>query len=176
MANYTRRTVVRGAAWTVPVIAVAAPVPAFSASFPPIRLTFTSGEKCPGNSNGGNGNRKTYIFQFQADSPPPRRDCACSAIGGSASGTGVSGIADPGVAGSISANTVTVNGEVFTVTRITVIGSTVYIVTESSGNSANASGQGSITYTSGFPQVRQTVTFTYADTPPAQTACGNPNI
>ena len=151
MANYTRRTVVRGAAWTVPVIAIAAPVPAFSASFPPIKLTFTSGEKCPGNSNGDNqGNRKTYIFQFQADSPP--------------------------VAGSISANTVTVNGAVFTVTRVTVIGSTVYMVTESSGNSANASGQGSITYTSGFPQVTQTVTFTYSDTPPAQSACGDPNI
>lgn len=151
MASYTRRTVVRGAAWTVPVIAVAAPVPAFSASFPPIKLTFTSGEKCPGNSSGGNqGNVKTYIFRFQADSPP--------------------------VAGSISANIVTVNGEAFAVTRITVIGSTVYIVTESSGNSANAAGQGSITYASGFPKVTQTVTFTYSATPPAQSACGNPNI
>ena len=32
MSEYSRRTVVRGAAWTVPVIAVAAQAPAFAAS------------------------------------------------------------------------------------------------------------------------------------------------
>ena len=32
MSTYSRRTLVRGAAWSVPVIAVAAPIPAFAAS------------------------------------------------------------------------------------------------------------------------------------------------
>ena len=150
MSDYSRRTLVRGIAWSVPVVAVAANAPAFAASYPPIKLTFTGGEKCPGNSNGDNGNVKTYIFQFQADSAP--------------------------VPGSVSASTVTVNGDIFTVVRIRIIGSTVYFVTESSGSSANASGAGSITYTSGMPAVTKTVDFTYSATPPAQEACGNPAI
>lgn len=52
MANYTRRTVVRGAAWTVPVIAVAAPVPAFATSHepPPPSFDFKNGYKNPGES------------------------------------------------------------------------------------------------------------------------------
>lgn len=32
MSDFSRRTVVRGAAWSVPVIAIAGPVPAFAAS------------------------------------------------------------------------------------------------------------------------------------------------
>lgn len=32
MTDFSRRTVVRGAAWTVPVLAVAAPIPAFAVS------------------------------------------------------------------------------------------------------------------------------------------------
>lgn len=147
MAEYTRRTLVRGAAWTVPVVMVAAQAPAFAASYPPITLTFVGGEKCPGRSAVANGNDKTYIFQFEADSPP--------------------------AAGSVSASQVTVNGDIFTVTRISIIGTRVYVITESSGSSANASGAGSITYTSGMPQVSRTVAFTYAATPPGQGACGN---
>ncbi len=52
MANYTRRTVVRGAAWTVPVIAIGAPVPAFATSHepPPPSFDFDNGYKNPGNS------------------------------------------------------------------------------------------------------------------------------
>ncbi|WP_224276165.1 hypothetical protein [Nocardioides lacusdianchii] len=56
MANYTRRTVVRGAAWTVPVIAVAAPIPAFATS-----LSCRPFAECkkPGASQ---DNTKTYVI------------------------------------------------------------------------------------------------------------------
>lgn len=145
-----RRTLVRGIAWTTPVVALAAAAPAFAASYPPVKLSFVGGEKCPGNSAGSNGNGKTYIFQFEADSAPAQ--------------------------GSVTAGTVTVNGAIFTVKRVTVKGTTVYLVTESSGSSANASGAGSLTYTSGMPPLTQTVTFTYSATPPAKEVCSDPTV
>lgn len=150
MAEYTRRTLVRGAAWTVPVVVVAAQAPAFAASYPPITLTFVGGEKCPGRSAVADGNDKTYIFQFEADTAP--------------------------AAGSVTASTVTVNGADFDVKRISIIGTRVYVITESSRSSANASGAGSISYRSGMPRVRRTLAFTYAATPPGQGACGNTAI
>ena len=52
MSDFTRRTVVRGAAWTVPVVAVAANAPAFAASQlpPPPFFDFDNAYKNPGNS------------------------------------------------------------------------------------------------------------------------------
>lgn len=68
MSDFSRRTIVRGAAWSVPVIAMAAPVPVFAASFPPVIISgFTDAYKCPGQSAGGNENEFTYIFEFTAD-------------------------------------------------------------------------------------------------------------
>ena len=148
MSDFSRRSLVRGVAWSVPVVAVAVNAPAFAASFPPVKLTFEFGEKCSGNSS--SFNPKTYIFQFQADSQPAQ--------------------------GSVDADVVTVNGEIFNVVRIRIIGTTVFLVTESSGNSANASGQGSVTYTSGMPEVTQTVTFTYQGTPPDKALCSRTDI
>lgn len=55
MSNYSRRTVVRGAAWSVPVIAVGAPIPAFAAS--QSCRPFAECKK-PGSSQ---DNTKTYI-------------------------------------------------------------------------------------------------------------------
>ena len=52
MSQYSRRTVVRGAAWTIPVVAVAANAPAFAASHDAPRPTSaltckeTAGSKC----------------------------------------------------------------------------------------------------------------------------------
>ncbi len=61
MANYTRRTVVRGAAWTVPVIAVAAPIPAFATSHEPpppvVNLSGACGNT--GTTRKGCGTEKT---------------------------------------------------------------------------------------------------------------------
>lgn len=148
MSDFSRRSLVRGVAWTVPVVAVAANAPAFAASYPPVKLTFIGGEKCPGNST--SYNPKTYIFQFEADYAP--------------------------APGSVTAAVITVNGVVFTVERVTIIGTRIYFVTESSGNSANASGEGTFDYTSGMPPVTQTATFTYAGTPPAQSVCARTDI
>ena len=49
--SVTRRTVVRGAAWTTPLIAVSVAAPAFAASVPPPTIKGNSvGGKCPGQS------------------------------------------------------------------------------------------------------------------------------
>ncbi|PKH37909.1 hypothetical protein SAMN05192575_101983 [Nocardioides alpinus] len=52
MSHYSRRTLVRGVAWSVPVVAVAANAPAFATSHdvpPPPIFDFTKGYKNPGN-------------------------------------------------------------------------------------------------------------------------------
>jgi hypothetical protein len=58
----TRRRVVQGAAWSVPVIAIAAPVPAFAGASQGV-LTFT-GENCklPGNSSDPWKQGAVYLF------------------------------------------------------------------------------------------------------------------
>lgn len=142
MANYTRRTVVRGAAWTVPVIAVAAPMPAFAASFPPIKLTYDEAIKCPGSGQ----NDKTYLFKFTADSVPPQ--------------------------GSITVLTLTINGQAVPSDRVIIEGTTVYVESVTRDNSADASGTIAITYTSGFPPVTQTLSFAYNGTHPDNVLCG----
>ena len=145
MSEYSRRTVVRGAAWSVPVIAVAAQAPAFAASAPPIIITYVGAIKCPGNSAGGNDNSFTYIFQFTADSAP--------------------------TVGSVSATSVTINGVVFLVRDVVEQGTTIYVISKPSTNSADADGAGSITYTSGVPAVQNTVTFVYNGTNPDVSLC-----
>lgn len=140
-----RRTLVRGIAWTTPVVALAAAAPAFAASFPPIKITYLEAIKCPGNSSGSAGNEFTYVFKFRADSVPAQ--------------------------GSVVATSLTVNGVVFAVDRVVIEGTDIYVVTQSSTNSADADGSGQITYTSGFPPVTQTVVFTYNGSHPDQQLC-----
>lgn len=142
-----RRSVVRGIAWTTPVIALAAAAPAFAASFPPINISYIGATKCPGRSAQGNNNSFTYIFEFVADSVP--------------------------AVGSVSASNVTVNGVVFAVKDVVESGTTIYVITVESENSADADGSGSITYTSGSPAVSKTVPFTYNGTRPDQELCRN---
>src|SRR6478609_437452 len=57
----TRRRVVQGAAWSVPAIAIAAPIPAFAASQGFLKFT---GENCklPGNSTAPWTDGAVYIF------------------------------------------------------------------------------------------------------------------
>lgn len=147
--NLSRRTITRGAAWSIPAISLMAVAPAFAASAPPIKLTYLDGQKCPGGS-GLPKNRKAYIFRFQADSAPAQ--------------------------GSITVTSVTVNGVEIGVDRVTISGTTVYVVTKDAGNSADASGDVAVTYLSGMPQVSRAVLFTYDGTAPAHDLCGNPNI
>ncbi|GAB3023505.1 hypothetical protein GCM10011376_34760 [Nocardioides flavus (ex Wang et al. 2016)] len=54
MSQINRRTVVRGAAWTVPVVAVASTAPAFAASTTPPAVSGFTGCKTPGDPNGPN--------------------------------------------------------------------------------------------------------------------------
>lgn len=138
-----RRTVVRGAAWTVPVVAIAATAPAFAASAPPIKLTYVEAIKCSGNSD--KDDPKTYVFVFTADSAPAQ--------------------------GSVSASTIDINGDVFQVEKTKVVGTTIYVQSVSSTKSPNASGTLTISYTSGTPAVFQSLPFPYKGTNPDHGVC-----
>ncbi len=64
MSDFSRRTVVRGTAWTVPVIAVAAHAPAFATSHEPPPPGINFGGACGnvGNGNKGCGRNNTGAF------------------------------------------------------------------------------------------------------------------
>jgi hypothetical protein len=66
MTQTTRRTLVRGAAWTAPVIAVAAAAPAFAAS-QPITCAPTAECKQPGEGS----NTKDYVVRLNCTSTTP---------------------------------------------------------------------------------------------------------
>ncbi len=67
MTSVSRRTVARGAAWAVPVVAVGAAAPAMAASKE--FLTFTGNAcKLPGNSDSV---YKGYVFELVANNPYP---------------------------------------------------------------------------------------------------------
>ena len=55
MSHYSRRTVVRGAAWSVPVIAIAAPIPAFATSHTPPPPDIDFGRACGNTGSTGKG-------------------------------------------------------------------------------------------------------------------------
>lgn len=59
----SRRTVTKAMAWAVPVVAIAAPVPAFAASGGPPTGVFNGACKLPGNAC-GNVFIKGYVLQF----------------------------------------------------------------------------------------------------------------
>ena len=64
--RHTRRAVTRGAAWAVPVIAVATPARALAASGA-ANIVGHQQCKCPGNSHPDAP--KTYVFQVEFDTP-----------------------------------------------------------------------------------------------------------
>ena len=157
MSDFSRRTIVRGTAWSVPVVAIAASVPAFAASAPPIIITgYTEAGKCPGKSAGGNDNEFTYIFTFT---------------------TTTSGVTPSmfTIAGAV----VTINGTVFTVKEIKTEpiaggGTRIYVITVPSTNSADGTGDLYFTYSSGQPPQSKTAgPFPYDGTHPNQNLCRN---
>ena len=157
MSTYSRRTVVRGAAWSVPVIAIAAPIPAFAASYPPVIISgYTEAAKCPGRSAGGNDNEFTYIFTFTTTTPNVTADMFT--IGGSV---------------------VTVNGVTFQVKEIKTVsdgngGTIIYVITVPGTNSADGTGSLSFSYYSGDPAQYVTAgPFPYDGTHPNQNLCKN---
>lgn len=157
MSDFSRRTLVRGAAWSVPVIALAGPVPAYAASYPPIVVSgYTEAAKCPGRSAGGNSNEFTYIFTFTTTTNNVTPDMFTSA-----------------------GATVNVNGTIFAVKEIKTEsssggGTRIYVITQPGTNSADGEGDLNFTYRSGSPL--QTVTagpFPYDGTHPDQQLCRN---
>jgi hypothetical protein len=71
MTQYNRRTLVRGAAWSIPVVAIAAHAPAFAASTAPPTVSGVGAYtacKQPGGPNGPNcqGYRMTLTFTVAA--------------------------------------------------------------------------------------------------------------
>ena len=69
MSQYSRRTVVRGAAWSIPVVAVAANAPAFAASTNPPSVAGYTGCKTPGDPNGANCQGYLLNLTFNVDAP-----------------------------------------------------------------------------------------------------------
>lgn len=63
-SGVTRRTVVKGAAWAVPAIAVAGAMPAMAASQPPVYIDFGDSTACklPGNAFGDYCYNKGYVL------------------------------------------------------------------------------------------------------------------
>lgn len=102
MANYTRRTVVRGAAWTVPVIAVAAPIPAFATSHEPPPPVIDFGGACgnTGATQKGCGSDKSLQVPLTLSNPGTEDivfqitgmftcNCASAPTGPGAPGSGI---------------------------------------------------------------------------------------
>lgn len=141
MTDFTRRTIVQGTAWTIPVIAVASTAPAFAASAPPIVLTYVDAVKCPGSGK----NDKQYLFHFKADSQPAQD--------------------------SIDVLFLTINGVDVPTDLVVIRGTDVYVRSTSQDNSADASGKIKISYTSGLPAVTKTLEFDYDGTHPDNALC-----
>ena len=94
----TRRTVVKGAAWTMPAVLVAAPAPVVAASVAP--LTFTgSACKLPGGSSDA---YKGYVFELVATSAGGS-DNTVTVI----TGVTVDGVAEPHYAVSVKSGSCT---------------------------------------------------------------------
>lgn len=143
MSHYSRRTLVRGVAWSVPVVAVAAHAPAFAASGDPIS-GIISGGKCPGNSVPAA--RDAIVITFQALTAA---DAAAVAAG--------------------TITSLVVNGVDQEVLKVTAEGTLVYVVSKDRGNSSQSTGQVVIDYTVAGQDF--TGTFSYLVSPPTKQLC-----
>ncbi|HXH79049.1 hypothetical protein [Nocardioides sp.] len=116
----TRRTFIRAAAWTTPVVMVVAASPAFATSHPPVIVPDSVPDvtKCPGRSVGGAD--YSYVFSFTLTGTPD----------------------------TFTVTSLFVAGVEFDVARILISGSTVHVRTVSSTNSADSDGNGTVVYTS----------------------------
>jgi len=141
-----RRSVVRGVAWTVPVVAVAVQAPVFAASADPI-TGFIEALKCPGKSTKDVPDAVVVAFSTRS-------------------------VTDAEILAGLplDAWTITGNGEVWDVKRVTRLGSTIYVVTVPRNNSANASGRLDLTYTIGAQTFAES--FAYYGTAPDHDICG----
>lgn len=147
----SRRSIVRGVAWSVPVVSVAATAPVFAASADPI-TGFVEALKCPGNSTPGV--RDAVVIAFTTRSLDDARTLDRL---------------------DNDAWTITANGRTYDVKRTTLIGTTLYVVTVPRGNSANAEGILRVEYTI-TPKIGKPTTyeaeFAYSGTAPDHNICG----
>lgn len=145
----SRRTVTKAMAWAVPVIAVAAPIPAFAASQGIVSFT-GRGCKDPGNSIPGNPGSKAYFVELTITNTT---NAQITVTFLSATVNNVAPIQPPGFEATPSSTNVPANNKQTLVLRI--------------GNWADsANATISLTYEVGG--VQGTATVTLIDTPPIQ--------
>lgn len=140
----SRRSVVRGAAWTAPLVAVAVSAPAYAASVsPPSIKPDAKGGKCPGQSTDFEWG---YIVPLELTGP-----------------------VDSLVVSNISYNGVLLNETEFCVSRAS---DQLYVIAFDAKSSANASGVGNfgytVTYNNGTQTFTGTASFSYNGTPPVR--------
>ncbi len=140
----SRRSVARGAAWSIPVVAIAAPVPAFAGASQGVLQLSGLGCKLPGNSN---TTFKGYAFRLTASNP--RSDVAFCIRIDSVTLNGTD-LGDAAVVNFDSANGCGTAENPFCVPASTEL-SNLALVTSEAGSSAN--GQLIVTYS-----VRETAT------------------
>ena len=161
-SGISRRRVTQGVAWAVPVIAIAAPVPAFAGASQGILQVEGTGCKLPGNSN---ATYKGYAFNLTATNP--RTDVAyCIKITSvTLNGSNLGAATVVNLATGACSNL----GNPFCVPAGTVL-SDLAILTANAGSSSN--GQLIVTYA-----VRETATCGSCDSSgvfvPAPNASGN---
>lgn len=155
-SGVSRRTVTMAAAWAVPVIAMAAPAPAFAASGGTI--TF-GGEACklPGNSQ---STYKGYVFKMSA-SNTTNSSISITILSVTLDGN------DLGAFSIINLNGCTIMGNPFPVTANTTL-STLALLTSNAPNSQN--GSLVVTYTISNVVGTQTATQTVSGLNPIQGA------
>lgn len=135
-----RRTLTTSMAWAVPAIPVAAAAPAYASSgdTPPPVIPNQAVAVANKCSGQSTGSSWGYVFTFAFTTAPA----------------------------SATADSLIVNGQTFGVACSRLEGTTFIVTTVPSGNSANASGSGVITYAAdGGPA--QTAAFSYTGTKPA---------
>lgn len=138
--NTTRRTIVKGAAWAAPVVAIAVAAPAYATSIQPPQIqSGTKGGKCPGQST-------DYEFGF------------------------IIPLDLTGPVDSLVVSALTYNGEVITDFCTSMVSLSRFALTFDSTSSANGTGGGSfdytVTYAGGTLTYTGTATFEYNGTHP----------
>lgn len=145
----SRRNVVRGVGWASAsaVIVAAGQAPVYAASADPI-TGLVEALKCPGNSTPGVRDAVVVAFRTRTQED-----------------------ANALLRLDLSAWAITGNGQVWDIKRVSLIGSTIYVVTVPRGNSANASGTLELDYTIGGRAYHSE--FAYSGTSPDHDICRN---
>jgi hypothetical protein len=140
----SRRTVVKGAAWAVPAVAVAASTPASAASPEPPEIDFGQSQLCklPGNSAAEKCFNKGYVAFLVFDNTENTEDytvCSVDAIFKGDDDLCIVGISDAETACGTFADEIVIPG-----------GEELTIAVWTNGNDESAGGMFSVTFTGSF--------------------------